>query len=85
MPTWKELSASNAPSEVVGRAALYALAREPRGHLSAQELAAKIDYSVSRSDKTVRAALRSTSCFDEVYRGRWQVGASQHLPPDLGT
>ena len=79
IPTWEELAASNDPAAVVGRAALYALAREPSGQLSAQELAGRIDYSVTRSDKTVRAALRSTSCFGEVYRGRWQVGEAYSL------
>ena len=84
IPTWEELATSNDPAAVVGRAALYELAREPRGHLSAQELAGRIHYSLTRSDKTVRLALRATSCFDEVYRGRWQVGEACSLDLPLG-
>jgi predicted nucleic acid-binding protein len=74
-PSWDELRSTNAHDDVVGRACLYYLAREPGGHLSAQELAARIRPNVPCSDGKVRAALRATPCFNEVYRGRWQVGS----------
>lgn len=81
-PTWRDLSASTAADAVVGRACLHALAREPIGHLSAEELAEKLETPVAHNHNVVRSALRSAGCFAEVYRGRWQAGAAQSLALD---
>jgi predicted nucleic acid-binding protein len=75
VPTWGELAPANPNDDVLGRASLYFLARERRGHLSAHELADQVRPHVSCSDAKIRAVLRATPCFYEVYRGRWQVGA----------
>ena len=78
-PIWDVLAGSNPLEAVVGRAALHLLARDPRGHLSARELNEKIDVTVGATEARVRASLRSTDCFYEVYRGRWQVGMARVL------
>jgi hypothetical protein len=65
------------PETVVGRAALYTLARETTAHISAHELTETLRTRVSCSEATVRRLLRATPCFTEVYRGRWQVGVDQ--------
>lgn len=74
-PLQEELLASTTHEAVVGRACIFALVRAPRGHLSAQELAAQLRPTLRCSDALVRSVLRDTPCFVEVYRGRWQVGA----------
>jgi hypothetical protein len=79
VPTWDELTATNTSDAILGRACIYTLARAPRGHLSAQELAAEIRRELPCSDAKVRDILRSTGCFTEVYRGRWQVGTDRSL------
>jgi len=80
VPTWADLFETNDPDAVLGRACLYYLARESYGHMSAAELAAKIGQQVPCSDGRVRALLRATPCFTEVYRGRWQVGRAAAGP-----
>ena len=77
VPSWSTLAATNTAESVVGRAALYTLARETTVHASAHELAETLQTRVSCSEATVRRLLRATSCFTEVYPGRWQVGADQ--------
>lgn len=74
VPAWTDLLETNDPDAVLGRACLYYLAREPYGHTSATELAAKIRQQFPCSDGRVRLLLRATPCFTEVGRGRWQVG-----------
>jgi predicted nucleic acid-binding protein len=76
---WSELAGLIPSDAVLGRACLNALARTDRGHLSAQELAQKISPSILGTEAKVRAGLRSTSCFVEVFRGRWQVGAPSRM------
>jgi predicted nucleic acid-binding protein len=84
VPTWDELLQTNPHIAVLGRACTYVLAREPRGHLSAQELATKLRSLLPCADARVRAVLRATPCFVEIYRGRWQLGAvaPRHLLTD---
>lgn len=55
----------------------YTLARETTAHISAHELTETLHTRASCSEATVRRLLRATSCFTEVYRGRWQIGADQ--------
>jgi hypothetical protein len=77
VPSWSTLTAMKTPESVVGRAALYTMARETTAHISAHELTEALRTRVSCSEATVRRLLRATPCFTEVYRGRWQVGAYQ--------
>jgi hypothetical protein len=74
VPTWADLLETNEPDAVLGRACVHFLARDPYGHRSAAELAAKVRRHVPCSDGRVRALLRATPCFTEVDRSRWQVG-----------
>ena len=80
MPSWSTLAATNTSESVVGRAALYTLARETTAHISAHELTETLRTRVSCSEATVRRLLRATPCpcFTEV---RWQVGADQAGEP----
>jgi predicted nucleic acid-binding protein len=80
VPTWADLFETNDRDAVVGRACLYYLAYDSYGHMSTAELAARIRAQVPCSDGGVRALLRATPCFTEVYRGRWQVGRAAAGP-----
>jgi hypothetical protein len=84
VPSWSELAVTNTSESVVGRAALYTLARKTTAHISAHELTEALRTHVSCSEGTVRRLLRATPCFTEVYRGRWQVGAD-HRPRELAS
>jgi hypothetical protein len=84
VPSWPTLEATNTSESVVGRAALYTLARETTAHISAHELTETLRTRVSCSEANVRRLLRATPCFTEVYRGRWQVGADQR-PRELAS
>ena len=75
VPTHRQLAAHASRDATLGRACLYALAREPEGHLSAQELAAHVRRELPCADARVGAIMREGSSFKEVYRGRWQVGS----------
>jgi predicted nucleic acid-binding protein len=75
VPSAEALASTNDIASVLGRLALSALAADPHGHMSAEELADRIRRRRPCTDSTLRALLRATPCFDEVYRGRWQVGA----------
>jgi hypothetical protein len=77
VPSWSTLATTNTPESVVGRAALYTLARETTAHTSAHELTETLRTRMSCNEANVRRLLRDTPCFTEVYRGRWQVGADQ--------
>jgi hypothetical protein len=79
VPSWSALAATNTSESVVGRAALYTLARATTAHISAHELTETLRTHMPCSEATVRLLLRATPCFTEVYRGRWQVGAD-HRP-----
>jgi hypothetical protein len=71
LPDWDGAGARPA---LLGRAVLQALARDSRGTRSAHELTETVRSELPCSEPHVRALLRSTTCFQEVYRGRWQVG-----------
>ena len=72
--TWELFGHGASPDAPVGRAALHALARHRSGHLSARELTGELAPTIKCTEQQVRALLRSAPCFEEVYRGRWQVG-----------
>lgn len=74
MPTLSQLAAHVSADAVLGRACLSALAREPEGHLSAQELAALVRLALPCADSRVRAIMREGSSFSEVYRGGGRRG-----------
>ncbi len=84
VPSWSTLAATNTSESVVGRAALYTLARKTTAHISAHELTEILRVRVPCREATVRSLLRATPCFTEVYRGRWQVGADQR-PRELAS
>jgi predicted nucleic acid-binding protein len=81
IPSWEQLAETNNTHSVLTRALLYTLARSPASDRSAVELSEQLAllprFPVPHGDATVRAALRSRRCFEQVYRGRWQAG----LPP----
>jgi hypothetical protein len=75
VPTHRQLAAHASADDVLGRACLHALARNPEGHLSAQELASRVRRELPCADARVRAIMREGASFSEVYRGRWQAGS----------
>jgi predicted nucleic acid-binding protein len=79
IPSWHALAETTDHESVTGRAALYTLARESTTHVSARELTTKLPHLLSCTETTVRRVLRSTPCFTEVYRGRWQIGSNGQL------
>lgn len=76
IPTWNALATTNDTRDVLGRAAIYTLARDISAHVSARELAERMRVPGSRSETQLRELLRATPCFVEVRRGRWQLGAA---------
>ena len=74
VPNWQDMLGSLDGDQVLVRHCLHSLAREPRGHLSAAEMHEGIPFYVKGQQNTVRKALREYPCFQEVRRGRWQVG-----------
>jgi hypothetical protein len=75
VPTLGELALHNSANDVLGRACIHALAREPDGHLSAQELAGKVRRQLPCADARVRTIVRDVPCFSQVRPGRWQIGS----------
>ncbi|MHB1576195.1 MAG: PIN domain-containing protein [Candidatus Dormibacteria bacterium] len=60
---------------LVARRLIRELARSRAGCLTVASLAAQIRADgLLVSESTVRSVLRTYACFDEVYRGWWQVG-----------
>ncbi|MHB8395485.1 MAG: PIN domain-containing protein [Candidatus Dormibacteria bacterium] len=60
---------------LVARRLIRELARSRAGCLTVASLAAQIRADgLLVSENTVRSVLRTYACFDEVYRGWWQVG-----------
>jgi hypothetical protein len=82
VPTLGQLATHVSADAVLGRACLHALAREPEGHLSAQELATLMRRELPCADARVRAIMRKVSSFSPVRPGRWQVGADHSRTPD---
>jgi len=60
---------------LVARRLIRELARSRAGCLTVASLVAQIRADgLLVSESTVRSALRTYACFDETYRGWWQVG-----------
>lgn len=74
VPNWQDMWGSHNCEQVLARHCLYSLAREPRGHLSAVEMHEGLPFYVRGQQNTVRKVFREYPCFQEVGRGRWQVG-----------
>ena len=75
VPRWEELTATHDGEGVLARHCLHALAREPVGHLSAAEMHEKLPFSITGQEGAVREVFREYDCFEQVGRGRWQVGS----------
>ena len=84
-PSWQSLAATNPPGAVLVRACMYTLARSAMSDRSAEELAQELPYlGVAQGEAKVRDVLRSTNSFEEVWRGRWQLGdVASVLKPHL--
>ncbi|HLI31864.1 MAG TPA: hypothetical protein VKU89_03875 [Solirubrobacteraceae bacterium] len=81
VPSWHELALRNEKRMVLARACIHGLARSSATPLSAEELAKALpDTGVGQGEHLVRETLRRLACFDEPYRGRWQLG---HVPSVL--
>ena len=82
-PQWADPPATLGTEATLERACLHTLARSPNGDLSAAELSQRIgaDAEVSSGEAKVRTTLRGHACFDQPYRGRFQVGSALALAP----
>jgi predicted nucleic acid-binding protein len=74
VPNWQDMRGSHNGEQVLARHCLYSLAREPKGHLSAVEMREGLPFYIKGQQNTVRKVFRVYPCFQEVRRGRWQVG-----------
>jgi predicted nucleic acid-binding protein len=74
VPNWQDMCGSHDGEQVLARHCLYSLAREPKGHLSAVEMHEGLPFYIKGQQNTVRKVFREHPCFQEVSRGRWQVG-----------
>jgi predicted nucleic acid-binding protein len=63
------------PAAMLRRVALYTVARARPSSVSAEQLTEMLrGLAVPHGEKKLREVLRSTPAFEEVYRGRFQVG-----------
>lgn len=74
VPNWQDMRGSHNGEQVLARHCLYSLAREPKGHLSAVEMHEGLPFYIKGQQNTVRKVFREHPCFQEVMKGRWQVG-----------
>jgi hypothetical protein len=76
IPTWLDIGSLGHRTAALTRACLYHLARSP-ADMSARELAQELpDLGIGQGEQLVRSVLRSSSCFYQTYKGRWQAGAA---------
>jgi predicted nucleic acid-binding protein len=77
-PSWEDVTNEVGGNRALMRHALYHLARSPSSDLSAAELRERLrlDDSVPHGEAKVRAVLRAGCCFEQIYPGRFQVGAA---------
>lgn len=75
-PDWDQAARDVGSARGLARACLLALASAPPSNLSARELTQQLNsvFGLTTSEAKVRATLRSTNCFTEPSRGRFQVG-----------
>lgn len=73
---WADSLALGNGDAAVTRACLTTLARSPSSNLSAAELEQRLrgQWSFPVGETAIRRRLRQSSCFDQPYRGRFQVG-----------
>lgn len=74
VPNWQDMRGSHNGEQVLARHCLYSLAREPKGHLSAVEMHEGLPFYIKGQQNTVRKVFREHPCFQQVSKGRWQVG-----------
>jgi hypothetical protein len=75
VPGWGSLAGVLPSGAVLGRACLHTLARSAGCDRSAAEMTAELPVlGIAQGEAKVRQVLRGTSCFTEVWRGRWQAG-----------
>ncbi|MHB1521355.1 MAG: PIN domain-containing protein [Ferrimicrobium sp.] len=74
VPGWEDVGSLRSVEKVLARQCLYSLAREPGGHLSAAQMHEEIPFYVKGQQNAIRKVFREYPCFQEVGRGRWQVG-----------
>jgi predicted nucleic acid-binding protein len=75
-PAWSDVVAEIGATRALTRKCLYELARCQDSAPTAADLKERLDMSIPypRSVQQVTRRLRSTACFVEVYRGRYQLG-----------
>jgi predicted nucleic acid-binding protein len=87
-PQWEELAAGAAADLVLARALMRTLAHGSRDQMTVTELVAALPaVPVGQSERPVQHALRShrLAVFQEIGRGRWQLGGSPaHLTGPVG-
>lgn len=85
-PGWLWLAGACPPDAVLARACMHTLARSAMSDRSAAELARDLPVlTVAQGEAKVRHILRTLDSFEEVWRGRWQLGEvapilKPHLP-----
>ncbi len=80
VPGWEDLRTSHHGEDVLARHCLHELARDPGGSVSAVEMQEKLPFHITGQEKTVRKVFREYECFEQVGRGRWQVGKEWTVP-----
>lgn len=82
-PQWVDLAAALGSEATLARVCLHTLARSPRGDLSARELSQRIGMNaeISSSEAKVQSTLWGGACFEQPYRGRFQVGSALVTAP----
>jgi hypothetical protein len=75
-PAWANVVAQCDADAALARACLHSLARSPRSDLSAAELSQQLGFHLEspHGETKVRMTLRELPCFDQPYRGRFQLG-----------
>lgn len=82
-PQWADLAVVLGSEATLARACLRTLARSSSSDLSATELSQRIVIvaEVSSGEAKVRGAVRAHACFEQPYRGRFQVGRALATAP----
>jgi predicted nucleic acid-binding protein len=74
VPTWQEMNETHTGDQVLARHCIHALARHAAGQTSAAEMHAQLPFRITGQEAAVRRVLRAYEGFEQVGRGRWQIG-----------
>jgi predicted nucleic acid-binding protein len=75
-PSWDDLVAALPRDAALARACLYRLARSRRSPIHARDLADELPtLGIGQAPQRVGKVLHRYECFDEPYRGIWQLGS----------